>query len=54
MRTATKVCWSCKERKSLSFFHKDRAIKDGHSGICAECKNRKRREMLLRRANESQ
>ena len=32
-----KRCYTCKDTKPLSYFHKDRTKDDGHSGRCKSC-----------------
>ena len=33
-----KICAHCKIEKDLSFFHKNKSKKDGHNGICIDCR----------------
>lgn len=33
-----KRCWSCKETKPIEMFHRDSYQKDGHNGMCKECR----------------
>ncbi len=37
------VCFSCKQRKKLEFFSKDKRRINGHSTICKECDNKRKR-----------
>jgi len=36
-----KICYKCKEKKKLSFFHKKSFNKDGYSGLCIDCEKKR-------------
>ena len=39
-----KQCWACKRELPLNMFHNSSCSKDGHSGICKECKSKRDKE----------
>lgn len=39
-----KQCWACKRELSLDMFYKSSHSKDGHIGICKECKSQRDKE----------
>jgi len=45
-----KICYSCKNPKSISDFGNDKNAKDGHRGSCRDCR-RKKRNPLVNRAS---
>jgi hypothetical protein len=46
----TKICSSCKTRKNLKNFHKNKSSKDGHHHYCKKCKNESR---IIRRLSDN-
>jgi hypothetical protein len=45
----TKICYRCRQEKSLSEFHKDISSKDGIDNLCKECSSIKGRDYLLKK-----
>ncbi len=43
----TKICYSCKQEKSLDKFHVDNTQSDGRQGKCKECRRPERRKYYL-------
>jgi hypothetical protein len=37
-----KICLSCKEKKIISAFHRNKRYRDGFTSVCKVCKNRRR------------
>ena len=38
-----KICSKCKEQKSLNMFHKRNDSKDGYTGVCSRCINKRKK-----------